>query len=282
MSKLRRGLERAVSRIASGVGYDLGDLSHVRSLAGLPQAARASAHLERRRTQPRPFFDGVLETLHAQKGNLTIVQVGANDGVVNDPVFDFSVRHPDATSLLLIEPQPDMAAALHDNYRDHPAAVILDVAIGPPGQIDLYRIRPEAERSYRGIVASGIASRDPAHVERKAQTLLPGRRSARQGNVQRLSVESVSLTEAIRRSEFAGDVDVLVIDTEGFDDEVIYSAALGSAMLPAAILYETAHLDAVRLENLRSHLSEAGYSMTSVSEEDECAVLASTSTKYHR
>lgn len=270
VANLRAYVERAVTRIGRAAGYDLDDLTLRRSLAGLDQRERAEIHRWRREREPRRFLEGAMELLLAQRGHLTIVQVGANDGVVNDPLYDFAMRHKDATRLLLVEPQLDMIPHLKRNYDGHPDATIVQTAVGHEGTLTLHRIRPELARRYRGIVASGIASIDSDYVESKARRLLTGR--THHDPVEMIQVDSVPLRELLTEHEARG-VDVILTDTEGFDDEVIYSADIGD-VLPVLLAFESVMFDAERTRRIHSHLEAAGYRIVSTTTDDECAVLA--------
>ena len=45
-----------------------------------------------------------------------MVQVGANDGLLNDPLHSFLMKHRDRTEVLLIEPQTHLLPVLSKNY----------------------------------------------------------------------------------------------------------------------------------------------------------------------
>ena len=51
------------------------------------------------------FLNGVLFSLIERKQKINIVQVGANDGVHGDPLYDFIKRYYQRTNLIAIEPQ---------------------------------------------------------------------------------------------------------------------------------------------------------------------------------
>ena len=51
------------------------------------------------------FLNGVLFSLIKRKQKINIVQVGANDGVHGDPLYDFIKKYYQRTNLIAIEPQ---------------------------------------------------------------------------------------------------------------------------------------------------------------------------------
>lgn len=63
----------------------------------------------------------VLRALTRIKHRLNIVVVGANDGRVNDPIYDFAMKIPDRTNILLIEPNKLLLPYLQNNYSSHPS-----------------------------------------------------------------------------------------------------------------------------------------------------------------
>lgn len=96
------------------------------------------------------------------------VQVGANDGSTNDLIFDL-VREFDLEGLL-IEPQPDVFAALVQNYGNSGRLRFANLALSDEtGTRPLFQIAPEFHASYRqtcGYNPTGIASFDRGHVKK--------------------------------------------------------------------------------------------------------------------
>jgi phospholipid N-methyltransferase len=52
-------------------------------------------------------------------GAINIVQIGANDGQINDPIYDFVMKNKDVTNIALIEPQASIIEYLEKNYEQH-------------------------------------------------------------------------------------------------------------------------------------------------------------------
>src|SRR5690606_20184347 len=79
-----------------------------------------------------------LFTLVAALGEVRIVQVGANDGAINDPIYGFVRKFADRTNILLVEPQEYLLPYLEENYRFHRQKTIFNGAVGPSGVLKLY------------------------------------------------------------------------------------------------------------------------------------------------
>lgn len=222
-----------------------------------------------------------LSVILSVKGNVCIVQVGANDGRINDPIFRFVKNNPNRTRILLIEPQTFLIEFLQENYRFHPSKIIHNGAVGPEGRLDLYTVakhvwpfvRTEYSAGWPSYRApSGVTSTDRGHVERWI------RRHARQfakndEAVEVLNVPSAPLHKIMEKYGF-DKPDVIQIDVEGFDDEVIYTADIVQNA-PYLINYESANLNDERSRRINEYLASGGYSQISDGG-DTLAVLHAT------
>jgi len=170
------------------------------------------------------------------------VQVGANDGVTVDPVYPFAMHYKDSTSVLLIEPQNNVIELLRKNYIEHPSAKIANVAVSATSKVTLYRIRPELQKYYTGIIGSGVTSENKSYVERKAVSQLPKKlikREFNKGNnlTESFEMNSMTLMDIIKTQDFSKDIDWLQVDTEGYDDIVIYHSDIETTK-PCVISYD--------------------------------------------
>src|SRR5262245_48292496 len=90
----------------------------VRTRPALFDFCRAQSRLWLRRPDPAyEFFDAFSK---GRRGQVTFIQIGANDGLRNDPIREFIVR--DAWTGVLVEPLPDVFDLLKKNYSGRAAA----------------------------------------------------------------------------------------------------------------------------------------------------------------
>lgn len=151
------------------------------------------------------------------------VQVGANDGVLDDPIRELVIRH--SLPGLLIEPLPDLFDKLQHNYRGQAQLRFENAAVLPhAGEVTIHRVKPDASvhAHWHGIAsfsrANLLAQGVPAeHIESQA-------------------VRGAPLGDLLARHGVR-DVSLLQVDTEGFDAEVIRSA-FAAGQRPAIINYE--------------------------------------------
>jgi FkbM family methyltransferase len=231
------------------------------------------------------FLDVLLEGYLAAKRRMNFVQIGANDGKINDPIFPFVMRNRTVTRILLIEPQPEIVPFLRENYADHPDATIYGGAIGIGEALLLFRVKPQLWNSYnppymQGApayrVPSGFASSSIQHVRRHAEGNF--RIDARlEDCIEEISVPCTTLHALISRLSWDHDVDVLQIDAEGADDEVIYASDT-DRLRPRLINYERSHLTEERGQRLEAFLTRQGYRILHWSGSDTAAILQSDDT----
>jgi FkbM family methyltransferase len=198
--------------------------------------------------QALSVFDLAVELLQRQKGpTLKFIQVGANDGVMGDPISKFVRRYP--WRGVLVEPQPDVFDRLKSNYAAQSDRLIFEnVAISPTrGQLDMYRA-PATLRGDSGP-ASGVVSVDPKVAA--AQLRIPI------DQLERFTVPCLPLDDLVKKYDW-GDVDILTIDAEGKDCEVLLSLDL-AATTPAIVQFEHGHLSPQDIDRAVGRLASHGY-----------------------
>jgi len=209
------------------------------------------------------------------------VQVGANDGRLNDPIHPFIQRHPDQTRLLLIEPQASVLPMLRETYADHPSATILQCAIGSPGISTLWTIKQSCWEDFHPGYAvlwpsyrapTGLTSENRSHVESLVAKHYGGELPL-DAVLDSFQIESRSLLDVLESSGFGFGVDLLQVDTEGSDDVVIMNSAI-EQLRPALINFESAHLSEPRMTAVCEHLITIGYKISD-NGRDALAVLKS-------
>ncbi len=225
-------------------------------------------------------FQRILAELFSTRAASTIVQVGANDGRINDPLYDVVQQFKAETRILLIEPQPEVLPHLGRNYADHPGALVRHAAIGRPPSLVLYRVKPalydsfirrhlEDSPAYR--VPSGFTSSVLQHVVEHVRGNLPAGVSPEDA-IEAIEVPCGPLLPLLEATGWqAKTLEVLQVDTEGMDDEVILSCGV-DVLRPVLIGFEHSHLPDHRLQALHRQLDAWGYRLYRWSGGDSLAV----------
>ena len=227
------------------------------------------------------YYNELLNGYLKAKVNTNIVQIGANDGKINDPIYSTVMEHKNATTILLVEPQPEVMPYLFENYRAHPRCTIFNGAVGFDGNLTLYRLKPslwdlfirrylQDAPAYR--VPTGFSSQIKAHTINHIRGNLPSTIEEFDA-LEELKVPSASLLTILKKNNFPFKIDVLQVDCEGMDDVVLYCCDL-SKTSPEIINFEHCHLPIERYKNLSSYLKKLGYLIIPWSISDSIAIFS--------
>ena len=219
--------------------------------------------------------------LLAHTRSLRIAQIGANDGSINDPLYDFVHRFPDRTEILLVEPQTTLLPYLKDNYAFHPNYKVFNGAVGPGDQLTLYSVKEafwkdlkvgyaEGWPEYRA--PTGITSTSKEHVLGWLRCNL-GRAIDPHTVIEERVVQSIQLRDLLLAMKLPDSIDILQIDAEGFDDVVIYNSNI-EELRPTIVYFEAMNLCPDKYEALQTYLIQRGY-MVSLQGGDALAIRPS-------
>ena len=183
-----------------------------------------------------------------------VVQVGAHDGSIVDPLRAELVRRP--WGGILVEPVPYVFARLQASYGRNSRLVLENAAIADhDGTVEIHHLPETTDGSvWGGYDALGSLRRD---VVVKHANLVPD-------IGERLVTTAVpSLTfESLCAKHNVDHIDIVQTDTEGYDFEVLKLIDL-PRWQPGLIMYEHVHLDAADQDAARSMLESNGYQLVS-------------------
>jgi FkbM family methyltransferase len=170
---------------------------------------------------------------HAQThATPTFLQIGAFDGRQSDPLYRFITRYH--WRGLLVEPMPDAFQRLQETYRNEPQVQLRNVAVAAAnGTRPLYHLRRDAPElpSWAPMLASfdrEVVLRHGAQIPNISQFM------------EQTDVPCVTLRTLLDEAGLTS-IDVLQIDTEGFDYEILKMVDF-NRIRPAIVNYEHAHL----------------------------------------
>ena len=187
------------------------------------------------------------------------IQIGAFDGMTNDPIRQLVVDH--GWTGVLIEPQRAMFERLRRSYSQCPRLVFLNAAIAAEsGSTTLWKVRDDAGApAWTAQLAS--FDRDLVHAHLRPWPDL-------QGAVVGERVETITLDDAFDRAP--APVELVQIDAEGFDGEIIRMLDL-ERHRPAIIRFEHRHLGRREHDAAIRKLVAHGYRIA-VAEDDTLAL----------
>jgi FkbM family methyltransferase len=183
------------------------------------------------------------------------VEIGANDGEQHDhlrPILDTKPWNG-----IMVEPVPYVFERLRANYEGRPRISLENAAIADhDGTMAFYHLRQAEDRVTAGLPRwyDGIGSFSREAVLNHA-SLLPDLE-------QRLTcVDVPCLTfDSLCRKHSVDRVDLLIVDTEGYDHEVLRNIDW-QVHRPALVVYEHYHLRPEDRARLRTDLIGLGYEL---------------------
>lgn len=173
----------------------------------------------------------VLSAYHKKK-NVRFIEVGANDGIKDDPIYKWATMHD--WEGILIEPVKSAFKLLCKNYSNFSKMTPINVAVSTEvGTVTMFVNKNK----------TGVASLYKKHPPN--------------GGSKKVTVSCVTLDKVIMDNNFE-NFDLLQIDAEGHDFEVLKSINL-SKYTPDIIHYEHRHLSSEDLKDCDDYLREFGY-----------------------
>lgn len=201
----------------------------------------------------RQMIWDTLAALGKSRGqNVFVLQVGANDGVHDDPVSHFIRKHH--WSALLVEPVPRIFATLTQNYANQPGIQFANVAISDRDETkpfffiddphhELPAWASEVGSFIHDLVTTHISGRDVRSFIREIQ-------------VPCLTPASLLQQHQIQK------VDVVVVDAQGYDDRILLQLPL-SSIRPVMIIFEHCLLSDTQRQTCQTFLNQHGYQLES-------------------
>lgn len=199
-------------------------------------------------------FESFLYRHLAAHKHLTFLQIGANDGVMNDPIYQFNMDNKSVVTGFVLEPLPDTYEKLVENYKYSPGIKPFNLAIhATESEMVLHRVKPSLAVGIPAF-ARGIASFNEDHW--KKSTLVPSL-----DYMEQVKVKCISFAEFVKSNDIK-KLDLLLLDTEGYDYQILMSIDF-TYIKPRMIRFEHGVRDKVMSpENFMavcSYLNSFGY-----------------------
>jgi FkbM family methyltransferase len=208
-----------------------------------------------RKYLPRPNIDNIeiiTRFYSLQNKKITLLQVGACDGVTSDSVHPYIKAG--GINAYLVEPSTVNFNKLSQFYAGVPNATLIHAAVADKDEKrNFYTIKDEGRWKDSGA-ARQIASFYKKHVSKHAN----------ESEIEVENVNCMTLKSIIDKYNIR-DLEAIVIDTEGYDGEIV-RMALDQNIKPNFIAFENVQLvknyQQSELDSLYSLLAQHGYVWT--------------------
>jgi FkbM family methyltransferase len=173
-------------------------------------------------------LDLAIRDLMSREPDIFFLQIGAHDGISYDPIHDYVKRFH--WKGLLVEPQPAIFAKLRENYREETQLLFENSAVAQQdGAIELHCFENANAEDHASMLTS----------TRKHYLAMNG--DGHRGALKTITVPALTL-ESLLSKHRVERVNLLQIDTEGFDFEIIKMIDF-QRMKPEIIHYENNFLN---------------------------------------
>ncbi len=179
------------------------------------------------------------------------VQIGAFDGISFDPIYPLVQKYK--WRGILLEPQKEYFEKLIQNYVGNNELIFLNLAISENDELrKFYTVRRNLNMP---LWTEGISSF-------KIDTILKHANEIPEiaDNIIESQVECISFTSLVKRYNISR-IDLLQIDTEGYDYEIIKTLRLDD-IKPSIINYENKHISMDKQHEIISYLVSHGYKVS--------------------
>ena len=208
----------------------------VQRLQEHPSLYKKLRHVWRRFTQGPQSLEGMIGQRLKGLPSVFFVQVGSNDGNHGDPISRF-IRRERRWSGIFVEPVPDIFKRLKASYGPDPRFVYENTLIGSSSEpVNFYYVSERAKQELGDAVPywyDQLGSFDRQHIVKHLDGLLAP-------YIIEAKLPSIRLPALLARNAVQ-HIDLLHIDTEGYDYEVLTQFDF-ERFRPAVVLYEHKHL----------------------------------------
>ena len=174
------------------------------------------------------------------------IEVGANDGTSSSKTYPFIAQHE--WHGLSIEPVPQAYEKLRASFVSFQNVKTLNLAVSPEvGILPFYQV-VDPDNPWQTMLSSFDRS-----IITKQTNLIPDI----ERHIQKIDVASKPLS-SVCSDNGVSDLDVLIIDAEGYDDKIVYTLEF-DRYAPLLINFEHKHLPVDRIRAVDRFLLSKGY-----------------------
>lgn len=204
------------------------------------------------------LFVDLFSRLTNQLGTVRFLDIGANDGVTFNPIRPYVQKYN--WTGILIEPNPPVFRKLSINYNYIPNVYLENCCIGPTaGEAAFYVVRNPQE--LNNPVVDQISSLNKDHVLSHLRMFFPERADL-ESLIDAVPVR-IRVVDDILESRGFENIDVLIVDAEGYDFEILRSINF-SKLTPTIIIFESRHIPSHHTDALHNLLDGAGFDLVPI------------------
>ena len=188
----------------------------------------------------------------------SLIQIGANDGVKDDPLTNIIKKF--RLESLLLEPIKKYFLSLQNNYLNYENVKLENSALSINNEINfLYKVNPEYFKKY-GTLTDVISSFYEDHLIKHG---------INKKHIIKEKVNQIGFDELLKKYNVK-KFDLLIIDTEGYDSHIVNDFFLNIKRIRPIVIFEWSHIKNNELENTLNSLIKNNYSFFPVENDIFC------------
>ena len=188
----------------------------------------------------------IIENLIKNDQIKNLIQIGANDGKSFEELNILIKKYK--IESLLVEPIKENFELLQKNYKDFKNVILVNSALSVNNEISfLYKVNPQYYNKY-GEFIKAIPSFDRKHLIKHG---------VKSGHIIKELVNQITFLELFQKNKIL-NLDLLFVDTEGYDCKIIKNFFLVSKMRPI-IIFEWIHINQHEFNSIVTKISNENY-----------------------
>ena len=203
-------------------------------------------------------LEKIISNLVEKKIINSLIQIGANDGMSHDHLHNVIKQF--RLESLLLEPIKKYFLDLQNNYSNYDNVRFENSALSINNEIlFLYKVNPEYFNKY-GTLSRGISSFYKEHLLKHG---------IKEKHIIQEKVNQISFDVLLQKYNFKS-FDLLLIDTEGYDCQIVNDFFLKIKKIRPIIIFEWSHIKNSELENTLYIIIKNNYSFFPIGDDIFC------------
>ena len=191
----------------------------------------------------------------------SLIQIGANDGVKDDPLTNIIKKF--RLESLLLEPIKKYFLSLQNNYLNYENVKLENSALSINNEINfLYKVNPEYFNKY-GTLTDVISSFYEDHLIKHG---------INKKHIIKEKVNQISFDQLLSKYNI-NNFDLLLIDTEGYDCNIVGDFFIKIKTIRPFLVFEWSHIKNIELCNTLNLLIKNNYLFFPVGDDIFCSPI---------
>ncbi len=199
------------------------------------------------------FFDIYFSKIDT--ANFFFVEIGANDGKTNDPMYPYVIKYN--LSGIVVEPQPDVFKLLQETYKDYPMVECVNIVIAKENALQtFYSVKESIKTRENFKRVTGIATLNKDILRHTILNKIPNGVNV-DDYIKETSIKALSLNSLLEQRGIK-KIDMIQVDCEGYDYEIIKMIDFNK-FSPSIINFESNYLSYKERKECEGILENRGY-----------------------